>query len=100
MINIFLEEIRILSVQSISKDRLNAIVQSVDDKLQSISSKRKDKLLDESIVLLMNSIKEEKIRSAIGFSRFILYGGFKNPINAIKKKVFLDHQNIITKQKH
>lgn len=86
MINNFSEEISLLSIQSISKDRLNTIVKNVNRKLQPIKSQNKDKLLDESIDLLMNSIKEEKIRNAIGFLRFILYGGFKNPINEIKKK--------------
>lgn len=86
MINDFSEEISNLSTQSISKERLNATIKDINRKLQSIKSKSRDKLLDESVDILIDSIKEERIRSAIGFSRFILYGGFKNPINTIRKK--------------
>lgn len=86
MINDFLEEISNLSIQHISKNKFNTVIENLNTKLKGIKSKEKVKLLDESIILLMDSIKEEKTRSAIGFLRFILYGGFKNPINEIKKK--------------
>ncbi|KEY59661.1 hypothetical protein [Serratia sp. DD3] len=86
MINQFSEEISVLSIQTIGREKLNGIIIDINRKLLPIKSRSKDKLLDDSIDMLMDSIKEERIRNAIGISRFILYGGFKNPISAIKKK--------------
>ncbi|HHL0199216.1 TPA: hypothetical protein ACQZOI_000037 [Raoultella ornithinolytica] len=86
MIDAFSDEISGLSIQSISADRLCTIAKDINRKLKSIKSKKKDKLLGESIDALMDSIKEERIQNAIGFLRFILYGGFDNPIDEIRKK--------------
>lgn len=86
MINDFSEEIKNLSIQSISKDSMITVIKDINRKLKCINSKSRSKLLEESIDALMDSIKEEKIRNAIGFLRFILYGGFNNPLNALRKK--------------
>ncbi|MEY0949192.1 hypothetical protein AB7179_03210 [Providencia manganoxydans] len=99
MINNFLEEISNLSIQHISKNKFNTIIENLNAKLKGIKSKEKVKLLDESIILLMDSIKEEKTRSAIGFYDLYFMGDLKTQLMKSKKKVHFVHQNTIIKQK-